>query len=78
MHTYIHTHIQVRANSMALRERDAAEVRAQIEQQSMAKLQVEMARNTNELAQLREALAEKTKRIEAVRLVCMCMCTHCY
>ena len=61
--------MQVRTNSMALRERDAAEVRAQIEQQSMAKLQVEMPRNSNELAQLRERLADKTKRIEAVRCI---------
>jgi hypothetical protein len=55
---------------MALRERDAAEIRAQIEQQSMAKLQGEMARTSNELAQLREKTAEKTKRIEAVS-ICM-------
>ncbi len=68
MNTYIHNcSLQVRANSMALRERDAAEVRAQIEQQSMAKLQVEMTRTSNELGQMRDKMAEKAKRIDAVR-----------
>jgi hypothetical protein len=62
---------------MALRERDAAEIRAQIEQQSMAKLQGEMARTSNELAQLREKASEKAKRIEAVS-TCMYIYIHIY
>eukprot|EP00960_Hanusia_phi_P066655 766444-Hanusia_phi.AAC.3 len=52
---------------MALRERDAAEVRAQMEQESLQKLQAEMVWTTAQLNLLKEKSEDKSKTIETLQ-----------